>query len=68
MALIIIRVLMGLAGGMLFPALSVLLAAWVPEKERGKLAVFVLGGGQVCVKSQLRFNVVSRINWICFNF
>lgn len=41
---------MGLAGGPMFPSLSVLLAAWVPDKERGKLGVFVLGGGQVCAQ------------------
>jgi len=33
--------------GTTFPALSVLLAAWVPSNERGKLGALVLGGGQV---------------------
>ncbi|XP_055294900.1 sialin-like [Sitodiplosis mosellana] len=46
-ALIILRVMMGLFNGSMYPALSVLLACWVPEKERGKLAAFVLGGAQI---------------------
>lgn len=45
--LIIVRILMGLGEGTTFPALSVLLSAWVPIKERGKLGALVLGGGQV---------------------
>ncbi|XP_030383667.1 putative inorganic phosphate cotransporter [Scaptodrosophila lebanonensis] len=45
--LIVTRVLMGLGEGTTFPALSVLLASWVPAKERGKLGALVLGGGQV---------------------
>lgn len=49
-ALIILRAMMGLANGTMYPALSVLLASWVPEKERGKLASFVLGGAQVIFK------------------
>ncbi|XP_017132353.1 sialin [Drosophila elegans] len=46
-ALIVLRVLMGLGEGTTFPALSVLLAAWVPATERGMLGALVLGGGQV---------------------
>lgn len=38
---------MGLGEGTTFPALSVLLASWVPETERSKLGSFVFGGGQV---------------------
>lgn len=33
--------------GTTFPALSVLLASWVPVKERSKLGSFVFGGGQI---------------------
>lgn len=46
-ALIILRILMGIGEGTTFPALSVLLAVWVPAKERSKLGSLVLGGGQV---------------------
>lgn len=46
--LIILRMLMGLGAGPSFPALTVLLAAWVPQKERGKLGTLVLSGGTVC--------------------
>lgn len=53
MALIGLRILMGLGEGTTFPALSVLLASWVPEKERSKLGSFVFGGGQVCSKFPL---------------
>lgn len=47
-ALIILRVLMGLGEGTTFPALSALLASWIPLTERSKLGSFVFGGGQVC--------------------
>lgn len=33
--------------GTTFPALSALLAAWIPLKERSKLGSFVFGGGQI---------------------
>lgn len=45
--LIMLRILMGLAGGTTLPAITVLLAAWVPQNERGKLGALVLGGTQV---------------------
>lgn len=40
---------MGLAGGVSYPALTVFLAAWIPEKERSVLGSIVLGGGQVTI-------------------
>lgn len=46
-ALIVLRVLMGLGEGTTFPAMSSLLAAWVPLTERSKIGSFVFGGGQV---------------------
>ncbi|XP_039429753.1 putative inorganic phosphate cotransporter isoform X1 [Culex pipiens pallens] len=46
-ALIVIRVMMGLGEGTTFPALSALLASWIPLKERSKLGSLVFGGGLV---------------------
>ena len=46
-ALIALRVLMGLGEGTTFPALSALLASWIPLTERSKLGSLVFGGGQV---------------------
>lgn len=45
--IILLRILMGLGAGPQFPALAVLLAAWVPQRETGKLGTLILGGGQV---------------------
>lgn len=45
--LIVLRFLEGLGEGTTFPALSALLATWIPLKERSKLGSFVFGGGQV---------------------
>lgn len=46
-ALIVLRMLMGLGEGTTFPAMSALLATWVPLSERSKIGSFVFGGGQV---------------------
>lgn len=46
-ALIALRFLEGLGEGTTFPALSALLATWIPLKERSKLGSFVFGGGQI---------------------
>lgn len=45
--MIVLRVLEGLGEGTTFPALSALLAMWIPLKERSKLGSLVFGGGQV---------------------
>ncbi|XP_033173954.1 sialin [Drosophila mauritiana] len=55
-ALIVLRVLMGLGEGTTFPALSVLLASWVPANERGMLGALVLGGGQM---GSIAGNIIS---------
>ncbi|GAB0095292.1 putative inorganic phosphate cotransporter [Sergentomyia squamirostris] len=46
-ALIVLRFLEGLGEGTTFPALSALLAQWIPLKERSKLGALVFGGGLV---------------------
>lgn len=46
-SLIILRVMMGLGAGPMFPALITLVAAWVPLKERGKLGCLIISGGTV---------------------
>uniref|UniRef100_A0A336K4P4 CSON011178 protein n=1 Tax=Culicoides sonorensis TaxID=179676 RepID=A0A336K4P4_CULSO len=45
--LIGLRFLEGLGEGTTFPALSALLAAWIPLTERSKIGSLVFGGGQV---------------------
>ncbi|EDW76097.2 uncharacterized protein Dwil_GK15280 [Drosophila willistoni] len=42
--LMVMRVFMGLAQGPIYPALSVLLAAWVPKSERGTLGTACYSG------------------------
>lgn len=46
-ALITLRTLEGFGEGTTFPALSALLAMWIPLSERSKLGSLVFGGGQV---------------------
>lgn len=43
-ALIVLRFVIGLSQGGLFPAINVLLAVWVPVKERGGMASFIYCG------------------------
>lgn len=45
--LIVLRVLMGFGEGTTFPAISAILATWIPMSERSKLGSIVFGGGQV---------------------
>ncbi|XP_036328257.1 sialin-like [Rhagoletis pomonella] len=47
LALILIRMLIGLSEGPTYPALSELLSKWVPAKERATLASLVLSGSQI---------------------
>lgn len=73
--LVALLIVMGLAGGTTLPSLTVLIAAWVPEKERSKLGGFVLGGSQVrnlreknnriiTFKSKLYRNTIT--DWQCY--
>ncbi|XP_055298962.1 putative inorganic phosphate cotransporter [Sitodiplosis mosellana] len=55
----------------MYPALSVFLACWVPKKERGKLASFVLGGSQIgtLVSFYVSGLILSHFSWpIVFYF
>ncbi|XP_052131701.1 sialin-like [Frankliniella occidentalis] len=45
--LIALRVIMGVGEGVTFPAVSVLLAHWVPPAERSRLGSFVFAGAQL---------------------
>ncbi|XP_050533315.1 putative inorganic phosphate cotransporter [Daktulosphaira vitifoliae] len=46
-ALVVLRLLIGLAQGPLYPSLNRLLASWVPIEERGRLGSLVFAGAQV---------------------
>ena len=46
-ALVILRALMGFVEGPTFPALSVLLAQWIPENERSKAGAIVYSGASL---------------------
>ena len=46
-ALIAVRIIIGMAEGLIIPTCSVLLAAWVPLKERSRISTFVYSGMQV---------------------
>lgn len=64
-ALVVLRMLMGLGEGTTFPALSALLASWIPLNERSKLGSFVFGGGQVCRTKPIQSFMINIgcINW-----
>jgi len=46
LSLIISRTLIGFAQGITFPSMYVLIADWIPPRERNKLAVFIWSGVQ----------------------
>ncbi|XP_023247460.1 sialin-like [Copidosoma floridanum] len=46
-ALIVLRVLMGLGEGTTFPALNAMLAQWTPPEERSKIGSLVFAGAQL---------------------
>ncbi|KAH8328115.1 hypothetical protein KR067_004136 [Drosophila pandora] len=64
-ALIALRVLMGVGEGTTFPALSVLLSAWAPATERGKLGALVMGGCQMGSIAGNLFSglILDRYDW-----
>lgn len=61
-ALIIIRALIGSFQGGMWPAVSTILAAWVPKNERGFLASLVFCG--LPVRFKYIYNMYSQINSI----
>ena len=42
--LILMRLLMGLGGGLTFPAMNVLVAEWAPKQERSTMSSLIYGG------------------------
>lgn len=64
-ALIILRFIIGLSQGGLFPAINVLLAVWVPLKERGSMASFIYCGVPVgmLVGNSLSGILLERHAW-----
>ena len=42
--LILMRIFMGLGGGLTFPAMNVLVAEWAPKQERSTMSSLVYGG------------------------
>uniref|UniRef100_A0AAR5QB79 Major facilitator superfamily (MFS) profile domain-containing protein n=1 Tax=Dendroctonus ponderosae TaxID=77166 RepID=A0AAR5QB79_DENPD len=46
-SLVVVRILEGLGEGTTFPALTTLLANWVPLKERSKIGTLVYAGSQI---------------------
>jgi ACS family sodium-dependent inorganic phosphate cotransporter len=42
--LILMRILMGLGGGLTFPAMNVLVAEWAPKQERSTMSSIIYGG------------------------
>lgn len=63
--LVIIRILMGLGEGTTFPALSSLIAHWVPKNERGLMGVTILGGGQMgtIIANLLSGFLLTKYGW-----
>lgn len=46
-SVMLLRMVIGLFEGPTFPAVSAMLAQWVPEKERGRLCSSVLSAGEI---------------------
>ena len=44
--LVVSQVVYGLAGGLVVPALAVMIARWEPQSERGRLATVIYSGSQ----------------------
>lgn len=57
-ALMASRFALGVAMGGVFPALNVILSAWVPPEERGRMSSVVICGGAVRLKCSCTFVLV----------
>lgn len=65
LALIILRVLMGLGEGVTFPAANVLLAHWAPPDERSVIGSFVFAGGTIGMifSTVISGLILAHFNW-----
>ncbi|XP_065355487.1 putative inorganic phosphate cotransporter [Calliphora vicina] len=63
--LIVTRILMGLGQGTTYPALSALIAHWVPKNERGVTGAAILGGGLMgtIIGNLLSGFLLARSGW-----
>jgi len=63
--LVAIRVLEGLGEGVAFPAMHVMISAWAPPLERGRLATFVYAGAQIgtVVAMPISGVLCQTVNW-----
>lgn len=60
--LIVVRLLMGLMQGGIFPAINTMLSAWVPAHERGRMASLVFCGYPVCRIHAIRIPALNTHN------
>ena len=67
--LILMRILMGLGGGLTFPAMNVLVAEWAPKQERSTMSSIIYGGKTVAtspnimqISTLLKHCSVQRVN------
>ncbi|XP_037805956.1 sialin-like [Lucilia sericata] len=63
--LLILRIMLGLSEGPLFPAVCCMISRWIPSQERGSLATVVLSGGQIGILIVHLLSVVlyTHIRW-----
>lgn len=63
--LILLRILMGLGSGPMFPSTSVLMSHWVPPSYRGKVGAVVFGGCQfgTVLANGISGVLLERFHW-----
>lgn len=62
-SLMTLLITMGLAGGTTLPSLMVLIAAWIPKRERSKLGGFVMSGSPVRKLGRKLINTVFALTY-----